>query len=94
MRRFHFHAFWKNGDGFAISSYGANKSDAFKNILSAKKQGKFIHRKNDWFHVRYVTEEETYTKLRAKGFSQSQANVYAKHGHTSYIVKNGDVFIN
>lgn len=94
MKRYHFHAIWKNGDKFAICSYGKNKSDAFNNILSAKKQGKFVHRKGDYFTVRNVTEEEVYTKLRLKGFSQNEANFLSLYGHTSYIVHDGKVTIN
>ena len=94
MKAYHFQAKWKNGDKLTICSYGKNKKDAFIRILLAKKQGKFVHNKNDYFRVSNVTEEETYTKLRRKGFSKNYANIFSKYGHTGYIVKNGKVEIN
>ncbi len=78
----------------SICSYGNSKKEAYSNILKAKKQKKFKHRKGDWFSVKYETQEENYTKLRRKGLSRNLANVLSLHGHTTYIVKDNNVYIN
>ena len=93
-KSYHFRGKWKNGDNLVICSYGSNKKDAFNKLIKAKKENKFIHRKNDNFFMTSITNEETYTKLRKKGYSHNESNILSVYGHTGYIVKNGKVSIN
>lgn len=93
-KSYHFRGNWRNGDNLVICSYGKNKKDAFNNLIKAKKENKFQHRYNDNFRISSVTNEETYIKLRKKGYSHNDANILSVYGHTGFVVKNGKVYMN
>ncbi len=81
-KTYHFMGKWKNGDPLVICSYGKNKKDAFINMLTARKNGKFKFKKGDNFSMEYKCEEEHPFKL-------------FKHGHTQWIVdEDGNVTMN
>ena len=94
LKRYHFRGKWKNGDNRVIWSDGNNKKDAFFSMLKAIKEKKFKHRAGDGFYMSYMTNEEAQRNYQKSGFNRNSANMLSVYGHTTYILKDGEVIIN